>query len=152
MEKGYTSRLAGQGKQLNITGDPFTCKVVGEDTANSWALFEATVLPGSLVPDHKHDEFDEAFYLLEGKLEMSVEGEKMTISAGDFINILRGTVHGYQNLSSEPAKYLTWTHPAGIEHFYKEIDENIKRLPEDLEKIVPIAEKHKIEIMLPAEG
>ncbi len=82
MGKGYISELAGQGKQLNIAGDPFICKAVGKDTANEWSLFEATALPGSVLPDHKHEGFDEAFYILEGELEMSVEGEKVTAPAG----------------------------------------------------------------------
>ena len=147
MEKGYTSYPAGEGKRLTVTGDPFVCKAVGEDTANGWALFEATVLPGSIVPDHKHDGFDEAFYILDGELEMSVEGEKVTASAGYFINIHRGTVHGYRNLRPEAARYLTWTHPAGIEHFYRDIDEQVKKMPDDIEKVVAIAEKHHIDIM-----
>lgn len=152
MEKGYIAQSAGQGKRMSITGDPFICKAVGKDTANGWALFEATVLPGSVVPDHKHEGFDEAFYILEGEIEMSVEGEKMIASSGYFINIRRGTVHGYQNTRSEAARYLTWTHPAGIEHFYEEIDENVKRMPEDLEKVLAIAEKHQIQIVLPTES
>jgi quercetin dioxygenase-like cupin family protein len=152
MQKTYISQLAGQGKPLNITGDPFICKVVGQETANGWALFEATVLPGSIVPDHKHDGFDEAFYILEGELEMSVEGEKVTAAQGYFINIRRGAIHGYQNKRSEAARYLTWTHPAGIEHFYEEISEKVKVLPEDLGKVLAIAEKHQIEIILPEAG
>lgn len=152
MGKGYTSRPAGEGKQLSVVGDPFICKAVGEDTANGWALFEATVLPGSMVPDHKHDGFDEAFYMLEGELEMQVAGEKVTASPGYFINIRRGTVHSYQNTSAVAARYLTWTHPAGIEHFYEEISQNVKQVPEDLGKIVAIAEKHQIEILPPADA
>ena len=93
---------AEEGKRLNILGDPFICKAVGEDTANSWALFEATALPGNVVPDHRHDGFDEAFYILEGELEMSVGGETVTASPGYFINIRRGTVHGYRNTSPRP--------------------------------------------------
>jgi quercetin dioxygenase-like cupin family protein len=147
MDKSYVAQSAGQGKQLNITGDPFICKVVGRDTENGWALFEATVLPGSIVPPHKHDGFDEAFYILEGEIEMSVEGETVTAPAGYFINIHRGTVHGYQNKRSEAARYLTWTHPAGVEHFYEEISENVKTMPDDLGKILTIAEKHQIQIM-----
>ncbi len=142
---------AQEGKRLNILGDPFICKAVGEDTTNSWALFEATVLPGSVVPDHRHDGFDEAFYILDGELEMSLEGETMAVSPGYFINIRRGTVHGYRNTSSRAARYLTWAHPAGIEHFYEEISENVKRVPEDLEKVLSIAEKHQIQIMPPRE-
>jgi hypothetical protein len=32
MQRTYIAQLPGQGKRLNITGDPFTCKVAGEDT------------------------------------------------------------------------------------------------------------------------
>jgi hypothetical protein len=46
---------------------------------------------------------------------------------------------------------LTWTHPAGIEHFYEEIDQQVKALPQDIEKVLAIAERHQIEIMLPAD-
>jgi len=152
MDKPYFSQAAGQGKPLSVTGDPFVCKAAGADTDNGWALFEATVLPGSLVPDHKHDGFDEAFYILEGDLEMSVEGEMLTASPGYFINIRRGAVHGYQNKTVTAVRYLTWTHPAGIEHFYEEISDNVKALPDDLGKILTIADKHQIQIMPPGEG
>jgi quercetin dioxygenase-like cupin family protein len=141
----------GEGKKLAVAGDPFTCKAVGENTGNAWALFEATVLPGSIVPGHKHDGFDEAFYILDGELEMSVEGEKVIASAGCFVNVRRGMVHSYQNTGPQAARYLTWTHPAGIEHFYEEIDQDVKALPEDIEKVLTIAERHQIQIMPPAE-
>jgi quercetin dioxygenase-like cupin family protein len=141
----------GEGKRLEIVGDPFICKATGENTGNVWALFEATVLPGSLVPEHKHAGFDEAFYILEGELEMSMEGKTVTAAAGCFVNIPRGTPHSYQNTSSQAVRYLTWTHPAGIEHFYEEIDQQVKALPQDIEKVLAIAERHQIEIMLPAD-
>jgi quercetin dioxygenase-like cupin family protein len=148
MERNWKTTWApGEGKRLDVVGDPFICKAVGENTGNTWAFFEATVLPGSVVPDHKHDGFDEAFYILEGELEMRVEGETMMASPGHFINIQRGTVHGYQNTSSVAVRYLTWTHPAGIEHFYEEIALNVKSLPEDIEKVLAISARHQIEIM-----
>lgn len=150
--QGALSQPPGGGTPLNILGDLFTCKVVGKDTENDWALFEAVVLPGSIVPAHRHDGFDEAFYILEGELEMCVEGESVIATKGYFINIGRGTVHGYQNKGMDPVRYLSWTHPAGIEHFYGEIDARIKTLPDDLERIVEIAEHHHIEILPPAEG
>lgn len=142
----------GEGKQLGIMGDPFVCKAVGEDTDNDWSLFEATVMPGSVVPEHKHEEFDEAFYILEGNLEMSMDGETLNAAPGHFVNVRRGTVHGYRNTTDAPARYLAWTHPAGIEHFYEEISANVKRLPDDLGKVLSIASKHRIQIMPPREG
>jgi quercetin dioxygenase-like cupin family protein len=66
-------------------------------------------MPGSIVPKHKHDGFDKAFYILEGELEMQMDGEIITVTPGYFINVGRGTVHGYRNVSPTAAKYLTWT-------------------------------------------
>lgn len=34
----FMAKLGGEGKTLNITGDPFICKAVGEDTANGWSM------------------------------------------------------------------------------------------------------------------
>ncbi|HZS47154.1 MAG TPA: cupin domain-containing protein [Blastocatellia bacterium] len=152
MEKRKSVWGPNEGKKLSILGDPFTCKAVGENTNNSWSLFEATVMPGSVVPNHKHDGFDEAFYLLEGELEMWLDGETINASPGHLVNFQRGTVHGYQNKSGAPARYLTWTHPAGIEHFYEEMSSNVKSMPEDLNKILEISDKHNIQIMPPKEG
>ena len=83
----------GEGKQLNLIGDPFTVKATGEDNGG-WSFFEATVMPGSVVPEHKHDGFDEAFYILEGELEMQMDGQTAVVTPGYFINIKRGSVHG----------------------------------------------------------
>ena len=63
------------------------------------------------------------------------------------MNIPRGTIHGYRNATSEQVRLLTWVHPAGIEHFYEEISDNVKTMPEDLSKMLNIAEKHQIEII-----
>src|ERR1044071_2582633 len=149
---GRSGGSPGEGKRLGIMGDPFVCKAVGEDTDDGWSLFEATVMPGSVVPEHRHEEFDEAFYILEGKLEMSMGGETRTAAPGHFVTVRRGTVHGYRNATDEPARYLAWAHPAGIEHFYEEISANVKRLPDDLGKVLSIASKHRIQLMPPREG
>jgi quercetin dioxygenase-like cupin family protein len=137
----------GEGKILSVAGDPFLCKALGADTDNDWSLFEATVMPGSFVPDHRHDGFEESFYILEGELEMQMNGESMTVSKGHFIKVPKGAIHGYRNTSGHEAKYLTWTHPAGIEYFYGDIDANVKVMPDDCVRIPAIMEKHQIELM-----
>lgn len=149
MGNGFEVLNAGEGPRLNVLGDEFICKTSGEESGGGWTFFEATVMPGSVVPDHKHV-FDEAFYILEGSIEMSADGEKLTATPGSYINIKGGIVHGYHNTTSEVVRYLTWTHPSGIGHFFSEINKNVKKLPEDLGQMVSIAEKHKIEIMPPA--
>ena len=136
-----------EGQILSVAGDPFVCKALGADTGGEWSLLEATVNPGSIVPEHRHEGFEESFYILEGELEMQMNGETMTVSKGHFIKVPKGAVHGYKNTSGSPVRYLTWTHPAGIEHFYSDLDAEVKVMPDDLAKIPALMEKHKIELM-----
>lgn len=137
----------GEGRSLNVTGDPFVCKALGGDTGGEWSLFEATVNPGSIVPEHRHEGFEESFYILEGELEMQMNGKSLTIGKGSFIKVPKGAVHGYKNTSGAEVRYLTWTHPAGIEHFYSDLDAEVKVMPDDFAKIPGIAERHEIELM-----
>lgn len=123
------------------------CKALGTDTGGDWSLFEATVNPGSIVPEHRHNGFEESFYILEGELEMQMNGDTMTVGKGSFIKVPKGTVHGYKNTSGAEVRYLTWTHPAGIEHFYSDIDVEVRVMPDDCVKIPGIAEKHEIELV-----
>jgi quercetin dioxygenase-like cupin family protein len=97
----------GEGKRLSVAGDPFICKALGADTGGEWSLLEATVNPGSIVPGHRHDGFEESFYILEGELEMQMNGETVTVGAGNFIKVPRGAVYGYKNISGRDVRYLT---------------------------------------------
>lgn len=132
---------------MSVAGDPFICKALGEDTGGDWSLFEATVNPGSVVPEHRHEGLEESFYILEGELEMQMDGQTTTVGAGHFIKVPRGAVHGDKNTSAAEVKYLTWTHPAGIEHFYGDISAEINVLPDDFAKVPGIMEKHQIELV-----
>ncbi|KZL18238.1 3-hydroxyanthranilate 3,4-dioxygenase [Pseudovibrio axinellae] len=45
-------------------------------------------------PFHKHDKTDDFFYVLEGEMEMDIEGEpSRTVKAGELFIVPRGVVH-----------------------------------------------------------
>lgn len=45
-------------------------------------------------PFHKHDTTDDFFYVLEGEMEMDIEGEPpCTIKAGELFVVPKGVVH-----------------------------------------------------------
>ena len=50
---------------------------------------------GAGPPPHSHD-WDESFYVLRGVVEISCEGEVMTLGPGSLVHVPRGTVHGYR--------------------------------------------------------
>jgi quercetin dioxygenase-like cupin family protein len=75
---------------------------------------EATWGPrGSAPPKHFHPAQDERFEVLEGTLNVRVDGAQRALGMGDVIDIPRGAVHQMWNESGEPARAVWRTSPAG---------------------------------------
>jgi quercetin dioxygenase-like cupin family protein len=71
--------------------------------------------PGAPGPPlHVHD-FDEAFYVLEGRLTFQIGDELITVGAGGLAFAPGGAQHTLANLSSDPARFLIVFTPAGFE-------------------------------------
>jgi quercetin dioxygenase-like cupin family protein len=70
---------------------------------------EAEWIPGGSPPiAHRHPGQDERFAVLEGELTVRLEGaEPRTLTAGDALEIPRGTVHAMWNAGDGPAR-ATW--------------------------------------------
>jgi quercetin dioxygenase-like cupin family protein len=51
------------------------------------------------VPGHSHDDHDERIEVLEGEIEVTVNGKRTRLRAGEQIVIPRGTVHAWRNPS-----------------------------------------------------
>jgi mannose-6-phosphate isomerase-like protein (cupin superfamily) len=83
VERGATQVASGEGKTLWVLGDLYEFKATGEDTGGTFALWETPTPPGNPgPPPHIHHNDDEVFYLLEGKLELMVEGRANVVGAG----------------------------------------------------------------------
>jgi quercetin dioxygenase-like cupin family protein len=70
---------------------------------------EAEWTPGSAEPvAHVHPSQDERFEVLEGELAVIAgDGERRTLTAGETLEIPRGTVHRMWNAGDRPAR-ATW--------------------------------------------
>src|SRR5262249_22364715 len=99
----------------------------------------------------------EGFYILEGEITFTINGERVMATAGMFANMPVGTPHSFKNESNKPAKMLVSVAPAGLAKMFIEIgvpltDGATTALPptrEDIEKLLAIAPKYGIEIRLP---
>ncbi len=56
-------------------------------------LCRVTYGAGKGVPSHHHDEAEQVMAILEGEVEMTIEGETRTLRAGDVVVINRGLEH-----------------------------------------------------------
>jgi quercetin dioxygenase-like cupin family protein len=117
---GVSFVRTGEGQSLWVVGDTYTVKATGESTGGAFALLEASIPPGSGPPPHVHTREDEAFYLLDGVLEISAGQETSLARAGDFVYLPRGIVHWFTNPSIAAARALILITPAGFERFFSD--------------------------------
>ena len=79
-----------------------------------------TFPPGGGPPPHRHD-FEEAFILLEGELDVVFRGAKQVVRAGETIHVPANAPHQFHNSSTRPARMLCICSPAGQDEFFMEI-------------------------------
>jgi quercetin dioxygenase-like cupin family protein len=122
---GLFHRPAGAGRSYWGPGDRYTFLVTGEESGGAYFVMEALVPPGGGPPPHIHRREDETFYVLEGSCTFWLGDRMVVASAGDFVNVPRGTVHCFRNEGAETARLLITFTPSGIERFFEETLERV---------------------------
>jgi quercetin dioxygenase-like cupin family protein len=101
---------AGEGLDgiaWNILGQTYVPKEVSEHSFAWHATFPAD----TFVPPHIHPTQDEFIYMLEGRLELMLDGREMQAGPGDLVRMPMGLPHGIFNRSGETVKCLFWVSP-----------------------------------------
>ena len=93
----------------NILGQTYVPKTLSEDSFSWHAIFP----PGTFVPPHIHPTQDEFIYMLEGRLDLVLDGQESHALSGDLIRLPRNVPHGLFNKSDTPVKCLFWVAPTG---------------------------------------
>jgi len=74
-----------------------TVKAGPDETGNAFSQFVVDDPRGSAPPFHVHHNEDEAFYILEGKMTVFIDGGRvLRARPGMFVHIPRGTAHGFR--------------------------------------------------------
>jgi quercetin dioxygenase-like cupin family protein len=145
-----------QGEALWFLGLLATVKAGAETTAGRVAVIEHLAPRGSGSPLHVHHREDEWFYVLEGELTFWVGGQVISAPAGSFVYGPREIPHTFA-VSSDTARFLLVTEPAGFEHFMRALAEPATELvipapatePPDVEAMTRLAVEYGIEILGP---
>jgi len=157
MNRQPTLSKPPKGRTVAVVGDVYRFLATGDDTNGQYALFEAVVPPGGGPPPHVHSREEEGFYVLDGEITFTVNGERIVASAGTFANMPVGTPHAFKNESDRPARMLISVAPAGLERMFFEVgvplDEGATTaLPpthEEIERLLAAAPRYGIEIKVP---
>lgn len=156
MTRQPTLRTPTEGRTIAVVGDIYRFLATGEDTNGKYAMWEAIVPPGGGPPPHVHSREEEGFFILEGEITLTVNGERIVATAGMFANMPVGTPHSFKNESDKAAKMLISVAPAGLEKMFFEFgvplaEGSTSALPptkDEIEKLLAIAPRYGVEIRL----
>ncbi len=132
-----------EGESMSVMGATVRFLCTADKTDRAWSLMEVVLPKSSGPPPHEHP-WDEAYYVVDGEVEFTIQGEDRLARAGDFIYAPGGTVHGFRGGSERPARVIIFDAPAHAEAFFRDVEKEVKRLPEDLAKVPSIGERHEV--------
>lgn len=104
--------LPGEGRHLRAGPTRPTVKVGPHLGSRQIGILESELPPGGGFPGHVHDEYEEAFYVLDGEIEYLVDGVWTKAVAGATVFAPPGRVHGFRNTADKPARHLAISSPA----------------------------------------
>ncbi len=110
----------GEGRVIQVPGHAITYKAHGEETGGAYSLLEV-LLTGDGPPQHIHKAEEEAFYVLEGEVNIKVGEQTIRATVGSFVLVPRGPVHTFWNAGATPAKLLIIFSPPGFEQAFVEV-------------------------------
>jgi mannose-6-phosphate isomerase-like protein (cupin superfamily) len=106
-----TNTYEAPGKTASLIGGAGTCLwkqlVNGMHLTGDWNCIEYLVVPaGASIGEHTHLRTEEIYYILSGTAVMSINGERVEVSAGDLITNPIGGRHGIANEAGEDMEFL----------------------------------------------
>jgi len=129
---------------VNVVGETITI-LAGGDLSKPFEVHIQEGVKGGGPPPHFHP-WDEAFLVIDGQVEVTVEGKATTISPGGYVHIPGGSVHAYKNISPTAKIIGVVSDPRGGQ-FFAAMDRF--KVPEDLPRILEVAKRYDVTFLLP---
>lgn len=105
------------------------------DNILSVSLLTEELLPGSIIPVHKHLNEDEYFFFSQGTGLVTIDDTTFTFKPGTAAFVPKNTWHGFKNNGNDKVEFSFGYSPAGFESFFREIGtpegQQFKQKPKD---------------------
>lgn len=96
-------------------------------TRGAYVEMDCTAAPGSATMVHYHPAQEETYRVLDGTLEVFLDGRWRAVPTGESLTVPQGAVHGFRNTSAAPVRFLNVHRPAlGFEAHLETIDQLAK--------------------------
>ncbi|OBF92913.1 cupin [Mycobacterium sp. 852002-51163_SCH5372311] len=118
-----TARLkrADEAADYEFGGSKYHYLATQQSTDGDFGLYRVDIAPGAGGPGpHFHKTMSESFFVLSGTMRMYGGREWVDASAGDYLYVPPGGIHGFRNDADEPASILMLFAPGGPREGYFE--------------------------------
>ena len=96
-------------------------KVTYVETIGDYSLLEVSITPGVPgPPPHYHVDAPELFHLIDGQMDVMVDGTWHSLKKGESIMVPTKTVHSFRNTWDQESRFITTWSPRGFEGFFLE--------------------------------
>jgi quercetin dioxygenase-like cupin family protein len=116
----------GQGTRIALGGTVVTLRINGDNTGGTYAAMDIELAPGASASLHVHHNEDESFAVVAGTITFQLGERTEHTTAGSLIFVPRGLRHAFLNAGVEVARALIIVTPAGLEHYFEELDALLK--------------------------
>jgi mannose-6-phosphate isomerase-like protein (cupin superfamily) len=122
----------GNGRELGLGPATLTIKAGRNDCGGRFSLTLGD-LPADGVgpPLHRHREYIDSFYVLDGTLTLRLGSVTRELGEGGYALVPPGVAHTFANPSEAPARFLNLMLPGGFERYFEEAaGADPERIPE----------------------
>ena len=147
-----------EGERIWFANSLMTVKASAATTGGLLSLIETHSPIGHGPPLHVHHDEDEAFYVLEGELEIVCGQERYAAGAGAFAFLPRGIAHTFRVVGDAPVRMLTIGVPGGLENFFRDAGDPAEgdglppAGPIDIDRVRQVSQRYGAEIVGPPIG
>lgn len=115
-------RGPGEGRVVSVGASTVRVLSVGADTGGASSVEEIGVPAGFGGPmAHIHRRTSHSWYVLEGELLLTVDGDPHAVPVGGFVHVPAGVPHTFANPSGTPARMLELTTPGGFDEYLDDL-------------------------------
>ena len=97
---------------------------------------------GSGPPPHTHP-WDEAYFMLDGEMDVLLGDRSVRLARGGFVFIPAGTVHNFC-YAKGGGRFVSFNSKGGAATFFREVSSALPDGSLDLAKLVPIAVRNQV--------
>lgn len=137
----------GEGEANGAFGLRRWFRVTPEHTGGTFTVFEEDVPEGHGPPLHIHHDAQELFVVLSGRVRFRCSDREAEAASGATVLIPQGAEHAFKAL--EDSRVLVTLTPGGEIDFFRRVEAEGLKPPQDMARITEIARDYHLEFTGP---